>query len=652
MHKCYAIQSYIVLKVHALSLMPRPRSGVVALVCALFLLTSCGGGGGSNGGGTTLPPPSGVLDYITREYDKYQTTVAVYLNSDDSGNVFAARGKFNSPGGEASIPTMEEAYPDDALGSSGINCIHARFLANGNNWGGWYMMNGYLDGTMVSPAVNWGDRSNAGLDLSGANALTFYARGAVGGERVEFFCCGVGWPSDTSSVSMPFKDSLPKISLGFVTLGATWKQYSIPLAGKDLHYVLGGFGWVSSSIQTGGHNIDFYIDQIEFQKSHPADLRLPLSYRTIRSNNDFDTVQRNVAYVYDASVALIAVLANNDKSHGRLIADSLVYAIQNDRFYSDGGIRTGYQAGGKIALNPGWTPHGKIGTARMPGWYDTSKEQWFEDSTQVARNTGNVAWTAIALLSAYRVLGDTKYLTAARGLADWVETNCRDSNGAGGYRAGFEGWETGPQQLTYKSTEHNIDLYCVFTRLFSITGDPVYQLRANYARHFVESMWDDVLGVFYTGTTLDGVTINKSNVPVDIQAWSMMSLRDAATKYQRGLEYAEAHHRVQGGYDFNDDKDGVWPEGTGQVASAYSLIGRKDKAQGIIDFIHSSGLQDMVTKGVYAASKDGLTTGFGLSNGMPWVYYHRLHIGASSWLALAESSLKGTNPFYVGEPSP
>ena len=49
-----------------------------------------------------------------------------------------------------------------------------------------------------------------------------------------------------------------------------------------------------------------------------------------------------------------------------------------------------------------------------------------------------------------------------------------------------------------------------------------------------------------------------------------------------------------------------------------------------------------------AASKDGLTTGFILPDGQPWLYLRRVHVAATAWLVLAA---KGINPFWMNLPS-
>ena len=64
-------------------------------------------------------------------------------------------------------------------------------------------------------------------------------------------------------------------------------------------------------------------------------------------------------------------------------------------------------------------------------------------------------------------------------------------------------------------------------------------------------------------------------------------------------------------------------------------------------FLHTELVQDRATGGVWSADKDGLRTGFDVFFGVPWIYYHRLHVGATAWLVLAE---QGVNPFWPTDP--
>jgi hypothetical protein len=370
-----------------------------------------------------------------------------------------------------------------------------------------------------------------------------------------------------------------------------------------LHYVLGGFGWVAAAQDQANplQYITFYIDNIQFVKGRPTDPRFLVSYETTKSDNAFDSVQRNAAYVYDNAVALIALSAAGDLERARTIADSILYAQNNDRFFSDGRLRNAYQ-GGDIMLPPGWLPNNKANTVRMPSWCDAARITWFEDETQVSSNTGNIAWAMLALLEFYDATHEQKYLSAADRLGNWVISNTSDARGNGGFTGGYDGWENGAPAGTstscasgilvngqckrgYKATEHNIDLYAAFSRLYKIEGLSQWRQAAQQAKTFFLSMWDPVEGKFWTGTGEDGVTTTTDPIPLDIQVWSIEALGADATPYLSALQYVEAHHKTTLGYGFKQDGgnscgDDTWFEGTAQVALAYD--GRQSKVSGVL----------------------------------------------------------------------
>lgn len=126
---------------------------------------------------------------------------------------------------------------------AGRTCIRADFTET-QGWGGVVWQ---------SPANDWGDRPG-GYDLTGAKRLTFWARGAEGGEVVSFEFGLI--PRDKK-----FHDTA-KGSLGKVKLGAEWKAYSIDLAGKDLSRIKTGFVWV---VGAEGKAVTFFLDDIRFE---------------------------------------------------------------------------------------------------------------------------------------------------------------------------------------------------------------------------------------------------------------------------------------------------------------------------------------------------------------------------------------------------
>ncbi len=125
---------------------------------------------------------------------------------------------------------------------SGATCLKCQYTA-ADNFGGVVWQ---------SPANNWGDQ-DGGKNLTGATKLTFWARGEVGGEKIEFKFGVIGKDkkfSDTASGDMT------------VTLDKTWKQYSFDLSNKDLSKIITGFCWV---MQGQGAPVTFYLDDVRYE---------------------------------------------------------------------------------------------------------------------------------------------------------------------------------------------------------------------------------------------------------------------------------------------------------------------------------------------------------------------------------------------------
>ena len=101
-------------------------------------------------------------------------------------------------------------------------------------------------------ANDWGDRPG-GLDLEGATKLTFWARGARGGERATFGFGLIG-------IDHRYHDSgAAKVE---VALTAAWKQYTLPLAERDLSCIKSGFYW---TVQGQTAPVTFYLDDVRYQ---------------------------------------------------------------------------------------------------------------------------------------------------------------------------------------------------------------------------------------------------------------------------------------------------------------------------------------------------------------------------------------------------
>ncbi|MBQ9431773.1 MAG: hypothetical protein IJU44_09510 [Kiritimatiellae bacterium] len=121
---------------------------------------------------------------------------------------------------------------------SGEKCLKVEYSASGD-WAGVMWQN---------PPNDWG-KQDGGFNLTKANTLVFWGRGASGGEKVKIFCGGL-------------KDcAFPDSGGGSVeiVLRKEWTRYRIALDGQDLSRIKTGFAFTVS-----GGPLTFYLDDIEY----------------------------------------------------------------------------------------------------------------------------------------------------------------------------------------------------------------------------------------------------------------------------------------------------------------------------------------------------------------------------------------------------
>jgi uncharacterized protein YyaL (SSP411 family) len=332
------------------------------------------------------------------------------------------------------------------------------------------------------------------------------------------------------------------------------------------------------------------------------------------------------AFVYDNALAVIALIACGNVSKARPIGNALSEAARNDRSFNDGRIRNAYRAGavGKGAPN-------------LPGWWDEHAKLWAEDAAQDGTSTGNVAWAALALLTLNQATGDPRYLAGAKRLIDWViaATACGD-----GFCGGFHGYDPQQVKLTWMSTEHNVDVHAAAHWLFRLTGEQKYAGAAQQARRLLDRTFRG--DHFLLGTRPDGGLADAGALALDVQLWPWMALPEAPAAWRSALDFAQNNLAVDGGFDFNGDRDGVWVEGTAQAALAYRINGDATQSHRLL-----AGLTaDQTRSGLLNASREArLTTGLSIdptSTVADFFYYRRPHLGATAWAALAETAW---NPF-------
>src|SRR5579872_347160 len=200
--------------------------------------------------------------------------------------------------------------------------------------------------------------------------------------------------------------------------------------------------------------------------------------RLIQSYSDQIGLE-STAFVYDNAVAINAFLLRSrgdDVARAQVLGRTLLYAQQTDPI-GDGRVRQAY------FVNQADSNGVFLSEALFPFFFTGSA-------------TGDMAWTAIALTQLFLRTGDKSYLNGAIKLGQWIVNNTASNIGGGGFTAGVD---NGNNKLTYKSTEHNIDAYALFTMLARITGDSSWQTQAASAHSFLQAMFNSAGNFFWTG---------------------------------------------------------------------------------------------------------------------------------------------------------
>ena len=579
-----------------------------------------------------------ALAALSARLSRTRECVYVYKDYSLTHNHFTQRSKIYGSDDDL-VKDMDENYTKKPY--SGTSCIRCEQTSRKKDWGGWMFLNGYLKEWDRKPKPNDGNKGGAGLNLTGANALRFYARGKKGGEVVEFFTCGFGYDKNNKKTVKNPGSSMRK-STGQVTLTKDWKEYIIPLKGANLNYVVCGFGYEVDGKANGKKDVVFYLDEIRFTGKIRSAQTAPV---LLRSNDAEDIKVKNAAFTEDNALVAMAFLSAGKKNEAKQILDAFVYAVQNDRAYDASDPKDGPRrarnayAVGDISAFPGWNS----GT-RMSGWYDKDSGMWIEDQHEVGSSSGTNSYVALALLQYYTTYGDETYLTTARSLMDWILKKCYDNSL--GFTEGFDGWKEsdslGVYPLTKRTTKDNLIAYAAFSRLYDVTADEQYLEASQSAVRFVENMYNEWKGRFVVETLEDGFTPDPTSIVLlDVQSLSGLAMWDSFAPYHKTLSTIEDLKVRKGGYAYNrnNKKGGWWSEGTAFTALMYRVLGKQNKYEEAMNAL----VKIQAPNGLFpAATIDKYYTGITLYDGSSLRLTKDTHIAPSAWFIMAAN---GYNPF-------
>jgi hypothetical protein len=385
----------------------------------------------------------------------------------------------------------------------------------------------------------------------------------------------------------------------------------------------------------------------------------------------------STAMTYDNAVSIHAYLQRrqgDDLARAEVLGNGLLYAQANNFPIADGRFAQGYFVNTPSAEGAYITP------AATPFYFYTSA-------------VGDQAWAGMALSQLYRRTGQSKYLTAAVLVANWIVNNTYNTAGFGGYSFGtiINQYNESEPSPNGQSTEHNIDTSAFFTMLDELTNHgkanngSSWSSLAQHALSFVLAMYNSAGGYFYTGTNSTGGPITPTPIPEDCQTWSYLALLD--DRYQKTIDWALANLQTTDtpsstnsdltgtetitGMVFDTasltpsisgcDPHAVWLEGTSHTIAALiarARVGNENLAahfhdiQQALTFLDNCRTaQSELGAGQTVNSKtipqgDGLMASTSLMDtGFGYTYGPSLHIGATAWYLLAAL---GGNPFQLG----
>jgi len=399
---------------------------------------------------------------------------------------------------------------------------------------------------------------------------------------------------------------------------------------------------------------------------------------TVRLTQSYsDGGLESTSFTYDNAVSIHAYLLRGTSdalNRAEVLGNGLIYAQANNFPIADGRFGQAYFVNTPTADGAYITP------AAFPFYFYTSA-------------VGDQAWAGMALAQLYRRTGQSKYLTAALKVANWIVTNTYNTLGAGGYSFGMNinQYNQSVASTNGKSTEHNIDTYAFFTMLATLThggkadNGASWTSLAQHALAFVIAMYNPAGGYFYTGTLGDQITINTYPIPEDCQTWSYLALLD--NTYKHTIDWALANLQTTDtasatnssltgdqkitGLNFDTasfapilpgcDPNAVWLEGTSHTVAALvarAIAGRdslpalfKDlsTAIGFLNQIQTAQSElgaGQTINGVTIPLGEGLVASTSLMDtGFYYTYGPSKHIGATGWYLIAAL---GGNPFQLG----
>ena len=325
------------------------------------------------------------------------------------------------------------------------------------------------------------------------------------------------------------------------------------------------------------------------------------------------------SYIYDQALAIIAFSQAGDKNSAR----SLLQGLQSLQL-KDGSLYFSYYMDGKSP-------------------YPTEGDKRF---------AGAIAWVALSAAHYQKQFKSKEFVNFNYKVLSHLKREMKpiEVQGKKSLALRFAPKDVASAGFSYSNTaalEHNLDAYSAFKHFRELNPKARFDSEIEHLRGFILSMWDKNYSHFWSGATISDGRINKSELYLDNQTWSLLALDESdlkGIKPTKALELncetflVKNHEGITGFMDSKPTRrpassQFVWSEGTlGQVLAMKKMNFHCDdyKTEAFISWVEKMKKHD----GGIAYSTSTPNKDFTTSSS----------VAGTAWLYFAQ---KGINPFQI-----
>lgn len=315
------------------------------------------------------------------------------------------------------------------------------------------------------------------------------------------------------------------------------------------------------------------------------------------------------SYIYDQALAIIAFVNESDQKKSR----KLLQAMKSLQM-PDGALYFSYYMDGK-------SPYPIEGDKRI---------------------AGAMAWVALSAVHYQHKFKDKEFVDFNHKLLTYLHSQILpiEINGKSMKALSFAPSDvknTPFEEPDVAALEHNLDAYAAFYHYTRLNPGTDWSKEVQHLKTFILSMWDPKSSHFWSGASFRTGAINKSELYLDNQTWSLLALDKDALKeiaYSDALKmncekFLVKHEGIDGFYDSKPTRrpanhEFVWSEGTlGQVLAMKRLNENTCKDKTSEDFISSIKKMKQPDGGI-AYATPSKNTDFTTSSsvaGTAWMYF-------------------------------